>query len=171
MQSFRLVAFETRNCSSTTMDDVLSCVRGDFVLERMILPHLGKTFFPQILCVIVSYFSYWIRCSPVRVTLIMTDFLVTMYFWHSTMITDPITNYPKYVDIFTGTTISFVLFAIFEFVVVQNVFKRELANDKLHSMLNDIRRNWVDNLCRLLIPLFFALFLFLFFTSTVLSRP
>lgn len=170
MGDFRLKSFETQNCSSSTSADIISCIHIDFVMERMVLPYLVRVFIPLSMCVLISCLSFWIFCSPVRITLLMVDLMGATFLAHFITVNSPVTDYTKYIDVFTGTSLAFIVFALIEFVTVQFVYKRELMSEKVHSMMNDIRINWIDYLCRFFVPLLFLVFVIVYFALALFSR-
>lgn len=163
VSDFNLRRFETDNCTSTTPTGVYACLQVNLTMKRMFYPYLIRLYIPLAVCVIIASFSFWIQCSPVRIVLLMVDLLAAAAVVQVAVYSATIGDYTSYVDIFSGVSLAFVFLALLEFVVVQYVFKRELMSEKLHSMMNDIRSNGLDIICRVLVPLLYGFFVTAYF--------
>lgn len=168
MSDFSLTKINTSGCDYLSPTGSYSCVMATLTLQRDARYYMILIYIPLAMCVLISWLSYWICSSPIRITLLMFDLTGAGALIHSVNNSVPATGYAKSLDCYTGISLIFLFVALIEFVVVQYTFKRELQNEKIHCMMNDVRSNVLDRMCRLLIPIFFILFVLTYFFMMVL---
>jgi len=139
-----------------------TCLSARMVLARNVSDYLIRIYIPLAMTVLISLMGYWVNSSPIRVTLLMFDLTIGVFLVHTCNLVQPQAGYSKSVDCYTGISLMFLFVAIFEFVVVHFIYKRELLTDKIHAMMNDLRTNMVDRVCRLLMPILYIVFLMIY---------
>ncbi|CAN7983048.1 unnamed protein product [Ixodes hexagonus] len=138
MRKFYLVHFETSDCLSQTRTGLYSCLKADFMYERVPHTTMIKVFIPCVMLVLLSWIPLWLNPKatllrflvPLLVLLAMANAVNTLNQHHI-----PQTGYVKSVDIWTGTCLTFVFAILVEVTIVDYVL-RVYRKDQDSSPLN-----------------------------------
>lgn len=160
--------FDTANCSDqATPYGQFSCVRVDVTTKRMFGPYLLNVYIPLTMCVLVSFTTFWSRVPSVRAIISMVSLLLAAYFCHSTSAMAPSTDYTKFIDIFTGTALTFIVATLLEFHTVMYVHGKEGRRDDKEDLTDGreprhgvavVPSNAMDRFARAVFPLLYLIF-------------
>lgn len=155
------------NCSRVSMPyGEFSCVRVEVVAKREFSPFLLKVYVPLTMSVLVSMTTFWSRIPSVRVMILMASLLLAAGISYSETQSAPSTNYVKFLNLFTGTSLMFIVAMLLELHTVMYLFGRSSNNDdnvplngsKRHT-ITTVPSNPMDKYCRALFPLVFLFFI------------
>jgi len=128
LPTFSLVSNLIRHdCSRKHITGDFSCLEGFFVLRRHISYYLIHIYIPSVLCVIVSWMSFWIKLesAPARVTCGILTFLAISSQTQSFNSELPKVSYIKAIDVWMFVCNLFVFLSLMEYAFAQVLLRRE----------------------------------------------
>ncbi|CAL8116331.1 unnamed protein product [Orchesella dallaii] len=155
---FFLEDSSTDYCDAQTNTGTYSCLRVDFLFQRVPRSYIVTVYIPTMMTVITSWVSFWITPKAVTArTLVatLTLFVLAIQTAEANK-TFPQISYTKAVDKWTGTCLTFVFAALLEFVAVHSLLNRKEKNN-LISKLESLAHRF-DVVSRIAFPVLFVLF-------------
>lgn len=165
-----------KECLATYITGNFSCVKGYFVLERDYGYYTINCFLPSFMCVISSWFAFWIEldCTPARVTL-----GIATYFTISTMTQTfnaglPKLSYIKSIDIWMIGCNIFVFLTLLEYCIAQMTVKWDRDRRSRHTRkLSDFARelvderhyHWLDKISQIAFPIAYFIFIIIYWLT------
>lgn len=157
---FELRHYNTSVCSARTNTGEYSCIKVQFFLHRRWNHYMLSTFIPLTMLNVIAWLTFWVRDTPMRVTILMFTLALAIYGITALNQDLPKTPYVKMIDYFTGIALTFIYVAITEFVVLKWL---DSNNEK-----NDVG-NKIDAACRLIYPIAYLGFIVVYCIAAILA--
>ncbi|OQR77509.1 glutamate-gated chloride channel-like [Tropilaelaps mercedesae] len=151
------------NCIKSVDFTDFSCLVIEFLFQRNYRSHLTTYIVPTALLAVLSWLTLFCRCSPIRGIVLVVCTFATGCFIYSEYVHLACPSCLKFLDAWTLTSGGIVLFCLFEFIVVQFTFKRQVSGRKLYTS-NDIKPNSVDSVFQVAIGAFLSFVIVLYLT-------
>jgi len=119
LSEFTLNQFNTSYCTSRTNTGEYSCLRVDMLFTREWRFYLIQVFIPMTMLVTLAWLTFWVKDSPVRVTILMFTLTMAVIGCGALSMTMPRVSYTTKMNWFTGVGLSFIFAAVVEFIVVR----------------------------------------------------
>lgn len=157
---FKMTSLQTETGSNlpTNIGNFPSLI-ARFGLQRNARHFLTAAFLPVSLLVIISMLSFWMTCSPLRITFVTLVLMAAIALCQSVNSALPQTTYCRAIDFFMGFCLTFIVVVLIESVFVQFRFKR---NTEKSATFDDIDDNSVDRVSRFILPISFVAFVSLY---------
>lgn len=122
-----------------------SCLHATFSLQRQLSSYIAGNYIPSVLCIMVSWLSFWISVDavPARVTLGLLTLLGILTQGASLMSSLPRVSYIKAIDIWMNTCIIFVIGALMEFAVASILARRKRTEQWQQQVRSIVRQELV----------------------------
>lgn len=106
-------------------------------MRRTFTYHLYSGYMPSILLVLLTWATFWIpaKAVPARVTLIVTNFLSTIFVMQQEIGKIVRVDYTTAVQVLLVTNLFFVLLAMVEYLVVLNIEDTTKVRERFFFML------------------------------------
>ena len=117
---FTLSTYNVDYCNSKTNTGEYSCILVNLIFRREFSYYLIQIYIPCCMLVIVSWVSFWLdpNAIPARVSLGVTTLLTMATQISGINASLPPVSYTKAIDVWTGSCLTFVFGAVFEFALV-----------------------------------------------------
>jgi len=175
---FSLEQFTTDYCDSHTNTGVYSCLRVDLLFQREFSYYLTRIYIPCTALVIMAYLSFWLGKKEVvgRLLLTLLTYLMMIIGIMSINLTmGSSVSYTRAVDIWTGWCLTFLFFALVEFIVVNFLARREDRNvgevkEGHGRSFRDRMNTWslsdkLDIISRVFYPIMFVIFVGIYYAA------
>ena len=106
-----------------SLSETFQALEAEVKVKRTFTYHLYSGYMPSCLLVVLTWGTFWIpaRAVPARVTLIVTNFLTTIFVIQQEGLKIIRVDYTTAVQIFLVVNLFFVLLSMVEYLVVLNV--------------------------------------------------
>lgn len=124
---FHLLDKSTDICTSKTNTGEYSCLVVKLELKRDFSYYLIMAYIPCTMMTIMAYLSFWIdhKKTTARVLItVVTLLIAATNISVLNLLSLPATSYTKSIDVWTGVSLTFIMSALVEFVVVHFMAKR-----------------------------------------------
>ena len=113
--------------------DSFTILKGIFHIERLFPHYLYHTYIPSIFLVSLSWSTFWIPSSavPGRVTLIVTNFLTSIFIFNNVGASKPKVHYKTALEIFGLLNVIFIMLVMVEYVLLlkfPDFMKKKVSN-------------------------------------------
>ena len=97
-------------------------LKATFKVERTFSYYLFRLYLPTSLLVMLTWATFWIpgKAVPARVTLVVTNFLSTMFILQSSASHIPKVTYTTALEVYLFTNVLFIIGVMLEYMVVLN---------------------------------------------------
>ncbi|OQR79962.1 glutamate-gated chloride channel-like [Tropilaelaps mercedesae] len=157
---FELKQYNASLCTARTNTGDYSCIKVELFLHRRWNYYMHHAFIPLTMLNVLAWLTFWVRDTPMRITMLMFAFSLAVYGITTLNQGLPQTPYAKLIDYFTGVALSFIFAALIEFVVVKWQAAEEDKEDSASK---------VDAACRLLYPIAYAGFIAVYSFAALLA--
>ncbi|KAI3384500.1 hypothetical protein SNEBB_011403 [Seison nebaliae] len=126
MPDFKLENISYYQCDQKTSTGAFTCIKAEFLMQRLFGFYLIQVFLPSILIVCLSFVSFWIdhRAVPARISLGLLTVLTVTTQSSGIRTQLPRVSYVKAIDVWMSTCLVFVFAALLEYAFV-NVMARK----------------------------------------------
>jgi len=178
MANFRFRDVTTEQCDTTTNTGAYSCIKAKITLKRESGHLLVHLYMPFVLLVAVAYLSFWFDRKAVTARLVLCLTTLLAMFFHTAKVNKKVTSECcTSLDIWCGVCLAFVFWSLLEFVFVNYVgatttehnytqIKNEeetVGKSQGSKKLVNNAANKADYFSRILFPVFFLLFIVIYF--------
>ena len=132
------------------LSETFQALEAQVKVKRTFLYHLYSGYMPSSLLVILTWGTFWIPATavPARVTLIVTNFLTTIFVIQQEGLKIIRVEYTTAVQIFLVVNLFFVLLSMVEYLVVLNVRPRRKKVSQHFYSLCDVSTIESDVYCQ-----------------------
>eukprot|EP00794_Sanderia_malayensis_P018848 gene18848-20746_t len=138
---YRLRSIHGTTSTLIYTDDVFTRLNAIFDIERLLSFYVYHVYFPGVFLVAFTFCTFWIPPTsvPARVTLIVTNFLTSIFIFNGISAEIPKVPYHTPLELFTLMNIGFIIFVLVEFLFVLN--SKKIAPNKVSDKFAKISQN------------------------------